>query len=74
MYLLDASSWCSYLSLYDARKHKTGTIKRIVLLAYMQFFEAAVEILDVIQKIRFVKHWKQFVPISGTTAQIDKQK
>ena len=23
MYLLAASSWCSYLSLYDARKHKT---------------------------------------------------
>ena len=23
IYLLSASSWCSYLSLYDARKHKT---------------------------------------------------
>ena len=23
IYLLAASSWCSYLSLYDARKHKT---------------------------------------------------
>jgi hypothetical protein len=37
------------------------------------FFEAAVEILNIIQNIRFVKHWKQFVPISGTTAQRDRQ-
>jgi len=28
IYLLVASSWCSHLSLYDARKHKTEILTR----------------------------------------------
>jgi len=37
------------------------------------FFEVAIEILNVIQKIPFFKYLKQFVLISGITEQTGRQ-